>query len=466
MSAKRKHRSIREYLGYLKGEVSAKERYSFEKDLQADPFQMEAMEGMEKIPVGELEEDLLSLHDTLRKRLNRRRRRTFYRIAASIASLLIVGTVFFNIYNTNPKTAEESILKDETFLQEDVIRQAEEAVVDEATSLDEGAKTQAEAPAPAETRARKTDAVPEVVLDMEEKVVHDEQALQAAEGLREAVAMEEVERIQEEVEAEAPVQENRAPVQAIRAPVQKVAEPMDQEADQLVVMEAEPKGAQKKGRALEAPTLLSAQRVSGIVVSSEDMTPLPGASIMVKGSDSGMVADMEGRFSLQADQQAQTTVIASYVGMESEEFHLEGGAENQVILKPDMATLDEVVVIGYESDKSVFPSGAVQTVKLKQEESSYRGAEPEGGLQAYKRYIEEHIRFPSGVSTGNREIVVLKFKVEADGSISQVLPLRSPGDPFTEEAIRLLNEGPTWKPAMNDSGPMEEVVRMRIVFKK
>ncbi len=466
MSAKRKHRSIREYLGYLKGEFSAKERYSFERDLQADPFEMEAMEGMENIPAGELEEDLLSLHDMLRKRQNRRRRRTFYSIAASIASLLIVGTVFFNIYNINPKTAEESILKDESFLQEDLTGQAEEAVVDEAPELDGGAKIQAEAPAPAETRARQTQVVHQEKALQEAGPVREAEIAREAEPARDAVAMEEVERIREEVEAEAPLQENRAPVQAISAPVQKAAEPLDREADELVIMEAEPKEAQKKGRALEAPALPSTQRVSGIVISSEDMEPLPGASILVKGSDSGMVADMEGRFSLVTDQQAQTTVIASYVGMETEEYRLDGGEENRVVMKPDMATLDEVVVIGYESDKSVFPAGAVQAVKLKQEETTYRGAEPEGGLQAYKMYIEEHIRFPSGVSTSNREIVVLKFKVELDGSISQVLPLRSPGAPFTEEAIRLLNEGPSWKPAMNENGTTDAAVRMRIVFKK
>lgn len=465
MSAKRKHRSIREYLGYLKGESSAEERYSLERDLQADPFEMEAMEGMEKIPAGELEEDLLSLHDTLRKRINRRRRRTFYSIAASIASLLIVGTVFFNIYNINPRTAEESILKDESFLQEDLTGQAE---LDEAAEQDEGARIQTGAPAPAETRARETEVEMEDPRDLEEKVVHQEMAMQAAEISGEALSLEEVERINEEVVAEAAVQENRAPVQPISAPVQKAAEPMDMEADELVIMEAEPKRAQKKGRAQDAPALVSVspQKVSGIVVSSEDMEPLPGASILVKGSDSGMVADMEGRFSLETDQQAQTTVIASYVGMETEEYRLEEGTENRVVMKPDMATLDEVVVIGYESDKSVFPAGAVQTVEFKQEESTYRGAEPEGGLQAYKMYIEEHIRFPSGVRTSNREIVVLKFKVESDGSISQVLPLRSPGDPFTEEAISLLNEGPSWKPAMNESGATDAVVRMRIVFKK
>ena len=116
MSAKRKHRTTNEYLKYLKGELSSEERHSFERDLEADPFEMEAMEGMEKHPAGEVEEDFLSLHATLQKRLRRRKRRTLYYAAATVASLLLVGTVFLNIYNVNPKSASESISREEAVL--------------------------------------------------------------------------------------------------------------------------------------------------------------------------------------------------------------------------------------------------------------------------------------------------------------------------------------------------------------
>jgi len=434
----------------LKGELSREERYSFERDLEADQFEMEAMEGLAGIPADELEEDLLSLHDKLRKRLNRRKRRNFYSLAASIASLLIVGTVFFNIYNINPKTAEEPAPGEEHFMQDEVNGQAQEA------------KIQAEEPVPEETRARKRDAVFEDAQDLEPEIVQEERGLQAAEVKEEAAFMETTGGISEEA---------KAPVQEILAPVQQAAEPLkmeadELEADELVVMEAQPKRSQKKGRALEAPAPVSAQRVKGIVVSSEDMEPLPGASILVQGSDSGMVADMEGRFSLQTDQPSKTTVIASYVGMETEEYQLAGGIENQVVMQPDPASVNEVVVLGYDTDKSMFTTGAVQQVKRDEEEFTYSGAEPEGGLQAYKMYIEEQIRFPDGDTLSNREVVVLKFHVDRDGTISNIQPLRSPDESFTKEAIRLLQEGPTWNPARNERGATDDVVRMRIVFKR
>jgi len=491
MSAKRKHRSTNEYLRYLKREASNEERHSFERDLQADPFEMEALEGMEQIPADELEEDLLSIHATLHKRLKRRKRRNLYYAAASVASLLIVGTIFLNIYEINPKTASESIPKDESFLHEDVTGQpgeelrmeepelAEKSGLEKVTVSDEEAELEikqvvqtdddTDAPAPAEREVHEMEVVPEEALAVEEKTDHEDRAMQVAgvvsdeaEELPSQAAMAPaVEPAVEAVEAEEPAVEPAEAEERAEA-----AKPEEREFDELVIKEAQPRRSQKKGRSREAPALMTTQRVQGIVVSSEDMEPLPGASIMVKGSDSGMVTDMEGRFSLITDQQAQPTVIASYVGMETEEYQLDGNSDNRVVMKPDMATLSEVVVIGYDAEKSVYATGAVQKVKLDDETTYYKGAEPEGGLEAYRMYIEEQIRYPSGVTTRNREVVVLKFDVGSDGSIARILTLRSPGDPFTEEAIRLLNEGPSWKPAVNESGHTDDVVRMRIVFKQ
>jgi len=476
MSAKRKYRTPNEYLKYLKGELSHEERYTFERDLEADPFEKEAMEGMEQVPARELEEDLLSLHADMHKRLKRRKRRTFYYAAASVASLLIVGTIFLNIYNINPKSAREAIPKDETFLHEDVTEQADvpvqeekardRSIMEEADDMEQEpskeealparvpvqAETpvpeQAETPAPEEARVIELVQEPLETPDQDEIISQEEEAL----GAMEMISDEVVGQVQ------APVQEAEAPV-----PVSK--------ADELVVMEAQPRRSQKKGstqkaRTQEAPSSYSTKRVSGIVVSSEDMEPLPGASLRIKGSDSGMVADMDGRFSLVADQQAQTTVIASYIGMETEEYQLAGGTENRVVMQPDMTALDEVVMIGSEADESVYATGAVQTIDFDKEDNKYSGAEPEGGLEAYRMYIEEQIRFPAGDTISKREVVVLKFNVESDGSISRINTLRSPGDSFTEEAIRLINDGPSWNPAKNENGPIEDVVRMRIVFKK
>ena len=72
MSGKKKYKTAGEFLRYLRGELSGRERHAFERELEADPFEKEALEGLESLSGDEAEEDILSLHARLRKRLSRR----------------------------------------------------------------------------------------------------------------------------------------------------------------------------------------------------------------------------------------------------------------------------------------------------------------------------------------------------------------------------------------------------------
>ena len=462
MSAKRKHRSTNEYLKYLKGELSREERYSFERDLEADPFDMEAMEGMEQSSVADTEEDLLSLHASLHRRLKRKRRHRIYSLAAAVASILIVGTVFLNIYEINPDTASESIPEDESFLHEDAglpseapgqVEKSEDRIV--APEEDD------EAEPPVVGQIQESDPAREHVQVQERvEVQEDEMDMDITPVVEEVYVQEE-----EQGQMKALVQEEDPAPDNAMVLEEKVQVPAPV-AGEVVAVEAQAKRSRKKESAPEAAAPYAVKRVSGIVVSSEDQEPLPGASISVKGSDSGMVTDLEGRFSLVSDQQDQTTVIASYIGMETGEYQLAGGKENLVVMQPDISSLDEVVVVGYATEKETYDTGAVQRIKLDKEDIKYSGAEPEGGFEAFKLYMEQNIRFPAGDTISEREIVVLKFKVMKDGTISDIQTLRSPGEAFTEEAISLLLEGPAWKPARNESGVTDDDVRMRIVFKR
>lgn len=123
MSGKSKHRNVNDFLRYLKGMLSSRERHLFERDLETDPFSREAMEGLEKVPPGQAEEDLLELYSMLgermagkapaRKKVARRRRISIYSAAAAVAALLIVGTVFLRLYDFNPEQAEETLIGEE-----------------------------------------------------------------------------------------------------------------------------------------------------------------------------------------------------------------------------------------------------------------------------------------------------------------------------------------------------------------
>jgi len=65
-----------------------------------------------------------------------------------------------------------------------------------------------------------------------------------------------------------------------------------------------------------------------------------------------------------------------------------------------------------------------------------------------------------------RAVVVMNFTVGYDGKPTQVMVLKSPGKAFSDEAIRLLVEGPDWRPAEMDGLKIDQATRIRIVFKK
>ena len=104
---------------------------------------------------------------------------------------------------------------------------------------------------------------------------------------------------------------------------------------------------------------LAQTQVSGTVTSSEDGSPVIGASIKVVGTNTGTVTNIDGNFSLNVSANAKLEV--SYIGMVTKTVK---DAENmKIVLDPDNQSLDEVIVTGYGSAKKLGSVvGAVSTV--------------------------------------------------------------------------------------------------------
>ena len=206
--------------------------------------------------------------------------------------------------------------------------------------------------------------------------------------------------------------------------------------------------------------------VSGVILSGEDMRPLPGASVTMKGSSQGVITNKEGMFSLPMKDDSDGTIVASFVGMESQEYRLQGNSDIQLVLQPDLSTLDEIVVLGQGLQPVHLRNDARQSLKAGGGSSQETTpAQPSGGIDAFKTYVEENIRFPESETTTDRAVVILLFTVTSNGQIREVIPLYTPGNLFTEEAIRLLKEGPAWIPATSDNVSVDEIVRLRLLFK-
>ncbi|MBD0777821.1 carboxypeptidase-like regulatory domain-containing protein [Maribacter sp. ANRC-HE7] len=89
--------------------------------------------------------------------------------------------------------------------------------------------------------------------------------------------------------------------------------------------------------------------VSGSVT-DERGTPLPGANIVEKGTINGVTADFDGNFSINLINE-QATLIVSYLGFTSKEEMVNGRSKLILTLSESATSLDEVVIIGYGTQK-------------------------------------------------------------------------------------------------------------------
>ena len=84
--------------------------------------------------------------------------------------------------------------------------------------------------------------------------------------------------------------------------------------------------------------------VTGVVTSATDNEPLIGVSVQVKETATGGITDIDGKFSVNAEQ--GQTLIFSYIGYQTQEIQIGASSVINVVLKEDTEMLDEVVVVG------------------------------------------------------------------------------------------------------------------------
>ncbi|MGR3808921.1 SusC/RagA family TonB-linked outer membrane protein [Jiulongibacter sp. NS-SX5] len=105
----------------------------------------------------------------------------------------------------------------------------------------------------------------------------------------------------------------------------------------------------------------AAQQVSGTVTDETGMG-MPGVNVTEKGTTNGAVTDVDGKYSLTVSS-ANSVLVFSFVGYEGQEVTVGSQSVINVALGPDSGTLEEVVVVGYGTQKKVTVTGAVTAIK-------------------------------------------------------------------------------------------------------
>jgi len=104
--------------------------------------------------------------------------------------------------------------------------------------------------------------------------------------------------------------------------------------------------------------------ISGKVI-GEDGAPIPGVTVVVKGTTTGTITDMDGKFSFSAPAAAKTLSI-SYIGLKSQEIEIGTQTNFNVTMFADVIGVDEVVVVGYGTRKKEEITGSISTVSNEQ----------------------------------------------------------------------------------------------------
>lgn len=106
-------------------------------------------------------------------------------------------------------------------------------------------------------------------------------------------------------------------------------------------------------------------QISGVVTDGVTSEPMPGVSIVIKGTTTGTTTDIDGRYIL-ANPGNASTLVFSFIGYATTEVDINGRSSIDVALQHSAETLQEVVVVGYGTQKKVNLTGAITAVKAEE----------------------------------------------------------------------------------------------------
>ncbi len=455
---------------WLNGTANAADEQALDRAASKDAFLGDALEGYRSMPDADHEANIAKLKAQLRGQNNKRRVGVvWWRMAAAAAMVGVVVTWFF-ISQQSPTTEiasnatptekleDEALNKAQSPLPQatDVLVEERELVVQESepplsSELSQSAenevigeskkdKPQVKNQAPlayeasvneqvADVEVAEDEAIaPPVIASSATTVITDTGALEAAEvAYNDALIDSSDIVVLDAVEVEA-----------------DVAYQVKEKAE-VVVEEEAPKAfdapvAKKRKRAQTSASSTQSKvrpeqevlTLRGKILDGESEEELIGANVIIQGTNDGTITDFDGAFELQSSKPLPWRLEISYTGYTSQEALVESVGDELVLrLEDGGALLEEVVVTGYSGRPQVAPIDP----------------RPKGGWKKFNKYIDENIQYPSSARINRIEgTVKVSFYINGKGRPEQIKIVESLCDPCDLEAIRLVEEGPKWRP--------------------
>ncbi|MDL5511201.1 SusC/RagA family TonB-linked outer membrane protein [Arenibacter sp. M-2] len=171
-------------------------------------------------------------------------------------------------------------------------------------------------------------------------------------------------------------------------------------------------------------------QVSG-TITDQNGQPLPGASVVEKGTNNGTQTDFDGNFILIVKEE-NAVLEVSYIGYETQELPLNGRSEVTIVLKEDAASLDEVVVVGYGTRAKQAVTGAVAVADLNTYNrvpvnniiETVKGTLPGlnvAGINSAGAVADITIRGQNSIGAGNSPLIVVDGIIY-NGSLGDIRP--------------------------------------------
>jgi hypothetical protein len=413
--------ALETFLDYIYNRMTPQNRNALEKQLQRDAFAEDAAEGLSIADEDRVRKDISMLQQRITGKKKNRKQPLWIAVAAAIALLIVSSITFLAVEKINKDARERR-------LGYEAVKAPQETIV-YPTPAEPLEKTSSEVIIPAGKPI-----LPKVAVDPLQRPIQEEVMVEAEQIYEDIPVMDfDIEEFMISVKEDRSFQAELSSEIQVHVPVQ---------GDRS--MDVVPQLAERKAPGESHYTL------KGKIVDSEDGTALPGVTVTIKGTSKGTVTDMHGNFALDIPRDGETILVASFIGMHTEEFTAR--EFNEVLaMAPDITTLSELIVIGYGTAR-------------KSEEYKYTPAEPMGGFINYQKYLNVNATLPEN-SNIKKAVVVLNFTITNRGEPTDFTVVRSPNEEFTQKAIELIRTGPAWIPAKAGYRNMEEKVRVRIVFR-